>query len=827
MKKKGFKRFMGFFMVVLMVLQMLPASFNGTIKANAAVLSTTRACCHDPSVVKANGKYYLFGSHLSTVVSSDLTNWSSVTNNVTTNYATIFAQNGKWAANGSSTYDISGNLWAPDVIYNKDMGKYCMYMSVNGDNYYSSIAMATADSIEGPYTYAGTVVYSGFTNATQSAQTDYKTVTGTTTVASRYLSSGAWNSSYGTNAIDPCVLYDANGDLWMSYGSWFGGIYMLKLSKTTGLRDYSYTYATTTNVSDQYMGLRISGGYGCTGEGSYIVYDKSTGYYYLYLSYGGLCATTSFGNYNMRLFRSKSITGPYTDAAGNSAICTSSSADQTTKGIKLMGNYYFSSFANVASGELNGKGYMSAGHNSAFIDTDGQRYLVYHTRFNNGTEGHQVRVHQQFPNADGWLVTAVYESLGSKISSTGYSSSDMLGTYELVLSGNTANAYQAGMLTTNKVMLNSDGTITGDYTGTWSYTSGTYYCSMVIGGVTYKGVFFKQYNESSSHAETMTFSLIGSNDQSIMASKISSFTSSTTGNSVQGLDGIYYVKSKSSGLYLDVTNGSSTNGTNIQQWAYNGLDSQKFKFVPDGNGYYYILTGASSYKSCLDVTVAGTTNGTNIEEWEYWGGDCQKYEVTEVSSGQYAIKTKCSALTSCLEVYAWSTSNGGNIDEWEYWGGDCQLWSLIDADSLQGTYYIKNNYSGLYMDVTDGSSADGTLIRQWTYNGSHAQKFRIVPDGTGYYYILTASSGYKSCLDIYNMSTADGTSVCEWTYWGGDGQKYKIEAASTGNYVIKTKITNFASCFDDYGWSTESGGNIVQWSYWGGTCQFWNLTSAE
>ena len=85
------------------------------------------------------------------------------------------------------------------------------------------------------------------------------------------------------------------------------------------------------------------------------------------------------------MYRSKTINGNYVDAAGNSAIF-SSSTSQATRGIKVFGNYDFST--------LSTDGYKSGGHNSAIIDTDGQRYLVYHTRFNGGTEYHEVRVHQ-------------------------------------------------------------------------------------------------------------------------------------------------------------------------------------------------------------------------------------------------------------------------------------------------------------------------------------------------------------------------------------------------------------------------------------------------
>ena len=367
----------------------------------------------------------------------------------------------------------------------------------------------------------------------------------------------------------------------------------------------------------------------------------------------------------MRLYRSKTINGNYVDAAGNSAIFTSST-NPATRGIKLIGNYKFSTLS---------QGYMAGGHNSAIVDTDGQRYLVYHTRFNDGYEFHEVRVHQQFLNQDNWPVTAVYEYLGNKISQTGYSSSDMVGTYEFVNHGLDASTGNVKMLPTYQVTLNSNGTISGNFTGTWTSVSGTYYCTMVINGVTYKGIFYKQRDESAAKTERMTFSLIGKNNESIWGSKTSA--ASTNGNSTAGLDGTYYIKSKLSNLYLDVENGSSANGANIRQWSYNGAQAQMFKLVSDGNGYYSILTGASNYTSSIDVENGSSANGANILQWTYWGGDMQKFQITKQSDGSYAIKTKISGNTSSLDVFENSTAVGANIAQWSYWGGNGQLWNLL------------------------------------------------------------------------------------------------------------------------------------------------------
>ncbi len=477
---------------------------------------------HDPSIVydHTTGNYYIFGSHRGWAKSSNLARWSTISLPLDTNYKQILADNAEWSSYGNKNYDVSGNMWAPDVIYNEAMGKWCMYMSVNGDNYYSSIVLLTADKINGRYELAGTIVYSGFVNAKQAKETDYVDVTGGTNI-SRFVNGGRWNSSVGPNAIDPCVFYDENGDLWMSYGSWFGGIFMLKLDNESGLRDYSYTYKTQKDVADEYFGYRISGGYGCTGEGSYIVWDEQAGYYYLYMSYCGLNATDNFSGYHIRLFRSENVNGPYVDAKGNTAICTKSGDNQVVKGIKLFGNYRFDSLK--GNGDNSRDGYMSPGHNSAFIDTDGQRYLIYHTRFNLGNEWHAVRVHQQFLNQDGWPVTAVYEHQGSVISADGYSVDDIVGEYEFIDHGLAADTTFTPMLNTLKVTLNADGTISGDVSGTWKQETGEdgngYYATMVIKGATYKGIFFKQYDESKTHTERMTFSLIGTNNRSIWGSK--------------------------------------------------------------------------------------------------------------------------------------------------------------------------------------------------------------------------------------------------------------------------------------------------------------------
>lgn len=459
---------------------------------------------HDPSIVKdpETGMYYIFGSHMAWAKSEDLINWTTFTNNINRDYATLFADAAEWSAKGgnqgnASGYNVSGNLWAPDVIYNEELGKWCMYMSVNGDYWYTSVVMLTADSLEGDWTVVGPVVYSGFQNADEAAETDFYDVYSGTDFPARYTQNRNGNRTYGMNAIDPCVFYDEDGKMWMVYGSWFGGLYMIELDPTTGMRLASHTYETIDNESDEYQGIKIAGGQHVSGEAPYIEYND--GYYYLYVTLGGLTAN---GGYNMRVFRSEDVTGPYVDLSGDDARYTSARNNiNYTIGNRVM-SYYKWDYMDY--------GYTAQGHNSALLDDDGKMYVIYHTRFDNQGEGHQVRVHQQFVNEDGWLVTAPFEYYNETL--TAVEATDVVGPYSVLVHKLGIDYENKECVESVSILLDEDGTISGDLTGTWEFgTDGAPYVTMTIGNYTYKGVFVEQKMEEAS-TRTMTFTVLGSDE---------------------------------------------------------------------------------------------------------------------------------------------------------------------------------------------------------------------------------------------------------------------------------------------------------------------------
>lgn len=836
-----------------------------SMPANGA--NHSRVGVHDPSIVKlSDGSYYIMGSHLAAARSNDLGSWTFTANSQAGTKNTTFfndiytdlAVPASWSSPSNANYDLSGNLWAPDVIYNEKMGKYCMYLSVNGDNWKSSIVLCTADNIDGPYKYVDTIVYSGFDNTDTFSykKTDVEKVLGSNPDISRYLVNGSWNADYGTNAIDPAVFYDENGALWMIYGSWFGGLFMLELDENTGLRDYNVKYDTVADKSDAYMGIKAAGGHWVSGEGPYIEYmeDPQTGkgYYYLFVSYG--CFNND-GGYNMRIFRSENPTGPYVDQNGNSAIYTKGGNNiGGTVGMRLMSNYKWN---------CNDRPNKAQGHNSVLMDDDGKLYVIYHNKFDDQYGFHEVRVHQLIMNEDGWPVATPFEYVpGEKISEIGHSMEAVTGEYEFIfhqlnqkiVDDQVTSGANAEVEYSQNITLNADGTVSGDITGTWSMKNGSPEMSVAYGGVTYKGSFMVQADESADMIQKMTFTATGNNtcvwgckktaydikkdlpDVTKDTSKLvyNAQKAQGTGNSVKIgntklLSGVSYtIRNKNSGLPIDLTDGSTADGTNIQQWADIGGFAQEWRITAKDNGYC-VIQSMNDESKCIAVADNSAENGINVELQSYTGADNQLWKLVQ-DGAFYGIVSKCSGDKAGLDVFEWSTESGGNINQWEYWGGACQQWSItpVYPQVNTGKYTIKNLNSGHFVagnnsnveqgdkavwDITrnddgsytlayengklltveDGSAADGANLILADASGSESQKFTLHCNDDGSYSVMSVVSGSTACADIFEISLEKGANICQWSYWGGDGQKFIIEPVSVESTEIPTEPATTAT----------------------------------
>jgi len=450
---------------------------------------------HDPSVVKNGNKYYIFGSHMDVAYTTDLWKFTKLYTGVDENnkmFTNLFSKSNYGAFRFVGKNSEGGySVWAPDVMYNKKMKKWVQYFCTSSTSVKSSICYALADNVEGPYTYKDCFIFSGM-DSKSVGLTNLKAITGTEDM-NRYYPNNRYSNRVYPNAIDPNVFYDFNGKLWLAYGSWSGGIYMLELDEKTGLPLHNISNGENR---DKYFGKKIAGGGHQSIEGPYILPYKAVGYYYLFVSYGVL---TSNGGYQIRLFRSKNPDGPYTDIGGREFM----GGKNSDYGLKLMGNY------NIPGRE---QAYMAPGHNSVLLNDDGKVLLFYHTRFNDGQEYHEPRIHQLFLNKEGWFCAAPYAYTGETISTTGYSMDDMVGTYKFLfhfhtkVNGDISNLYT--------ITLEKDFTVTGRYTGTWSYDKGTQYMTITIGKINYSGVFVRQLDEAKS-ATVTAFTAVAVNNDSV------------------------------------------------------------------------------------------------------------------------------------------------------------------------------------------------------------------------------------------------------------------------------------------------------------------------
>jgi arabinan endo-1,5-alpha-L-arabinosidase len=221
---------------------------------------------HDPStIVPDHGRYYVYGTRPGIAVhsSADLIHWR--------NEPRVFHQPPTWTL--TAVPGFIDTFWAPDIIHIKDRF-YLYYAASTWGKHISAIGVATATTLDA--------------TATNYAWTDQGMV----------IQSG---KSDDFNTIDPSVMQDTDGRLWLAFGSFWNGIYLTELDPATGLRKATNSplYNLAWNNSIEAACLTRHGDY-----------------YYLFVNWGQCCRGTN-STYEVRMGRSSKITGPYVDRTGD------------------------------------------------------------------------------------------------------------------------------------------------------------------------------------------------------------------------------------------------------------------------------------------------------------------------------------------------------------------------------------------------------------------------------------------------------------------------------------------------------------------------------
>ncbi|MBL0735345.1 RICIN domain-containing protein [Flavobacterium sp. GN10] len=146
-----------------------------------------------------------------------------------------------------------------------------------------------------------------------------------------------------------------------------------------------------------------------------------------------------------------------------------------------------------------------------------------------------------------------------------------------------------------------------------------------------------------------------------------------------GFPGYYNIISRNSNKGLDVADNATTSGSRIQQYdiTNGGGSNQRWKFVSDGSGNYYIIVKSTGMY--LAVENNGTGDGLKVQQKTFSSSNEFKWTVTSLGTGYYKIINVNSGKS--LDVENVSTANGANIQVWAYTGGLNQQWQLVQVES--------------------------------------------------------------------------------------------------------------------------------------------------
>ncbi|SMF82990.1 family 43 glycosylhydrolase [Pseudobacteriovorax antillogorgiicola] len=282
---------------------------------------------HDPVMIKTDLGYYVFstGEGILSRHSTDKQSWNFLGH--------LLKPLPQWVLDRFG--DI--HIWAPDVA--KFAGQYHLYYSVSefGKNR-SCIGLLINDSEDLSRGWKD----SGEPVICTSPSDDW-------------------------NAIDANIAFDEYGTPWMSIGSFWSGLKILRLDGATGMpADHGITSIATRLTSGRAI------------EAPFIHYNN--GYYYLFVSFD-YCCKGADSTYRIMVGRSKNIDGPYYDKSGRSML---------QGGGSLL----------LQSGDR----WRGPGHNAIFAEGE-STYLVFHAYDRDANGLFSLKIADIIWDQDGWPKT--------------------------------------------------------------------------------------------------------------------------------------------------------------------------------------------------------------------------------------------------------------------------------------------------------------------------------------------------------------------------------------------------------------------------------------
>lgn len=298
-------------------------------------------------------------------------------------------------------------------------------------------------------------------------------------------------------------------------------------------------------------------------------------------------------------------------------------------------------------------------------------------------------------------------------------------------------------------------------------------------------------------------------------------------------DGTYTIQSSVNSRYvLDIANGSTASGANVQLYQSNDTPAQQFKVTHDSQGYV-TFTNVKSGK-VLDVYNGTAKNGNNVWQFTSNNSRAQKWIVRKDGNGYSII----SALNSnyVLNIANGKAYNGNNVELYSYSGSSSNRWLFNKSVSKEekilniananrsaiadGIYEIRSAKSnGFVLDVSNGSTLAGANIQLWQSNGTQAQAFKVSHDSNGFVTFTSVKSG--KVLDVFDGKAKPYQNVWQFNSNNSRAQKWIVQQTSSGYKIMSAIDTNYV--LDLYNGSVRNGGNIQVFTSNDTIAQRWNF----
>ncbi|WP_020654499.1 arabinan endo-1,5-alpha-L-arabinosidase [Massilia niastensis] len=294
---------------------------------------------HDPVMAREGSRYYLFstGPGITFYSSSDMKTWKPE--------GRVFQGEPAWAKKAAPTFN--DHIWAPDIYHHN--GKYYLYYSVSGFGKNTSGIGVT-------------------TNVTLDPRSPNYRWEDQGMVLQSVPGRDLWN------AIDSHVIDDEGGTPWMSFGSFWSGLKLVKLDASrTRLAEPQEWHTIARRERPAYAPDEEAGP--AQIEAPFIF--RKNGWYYLFASWD-LCCKAKDSTYKVVVGRSQKVTGPYLDRNG---------VDMAKGGGSLV---------------IQGDGdWKALGHNSAYA-FDGKDVMVLHAYETADKYQQKLKVLEMKWDKDGW-----------------------------------------------------------------------------------------------------------------------------------------------------------------------------------------------------------------------------------------------------------------------------------------------------------------------------------------------------------------------------------------------------------------------------------------